>query len=111
MAGGPSMAHLLVECRAGTAPSHGTRCPDRNGTRGLIHPGALGAHRGAMTLSPAELSPSWASYAVVFVAYVALGLWTRSVVLNGIVGPLFPLLALELLPQAARRLRRARTNP
>jgi hypothetical protein len=45
-------------------------------------------------------------YAVAFVVYVALGVLTRSVVLNWIVGPLFLLIALYLVPAAARGLRR-----
>ena len=40
-------------------------------------------------------------WAVALVVYVGLGLLTRSVVLNWVVGPLFPLLALYLLPRAA----------
>ena len=43
-------------------------------------------------------------YVVAFLAYVALGLLTGSVVLNWIVGPLFPLLALYLVPRAVRKL-------
>jgi hypothetical protein len=39
-------------------------------------------------------------YVAVFLAYLALGLLTRSVVLNWIVGPLFPLLALYVVPRA-----------
>lgn len=39
-------------------------------------------------------------WAVTLVAYVALGLLTRSVVLNWVVGPLFPLVALYVLPRA-----------
>jgi hypothetical protein len=46
-------------------------------------------------------------YVVAFLAYVALGLLTGSVVLNWIVGPLFPLLALYLVPLAIRRRARA----
>jgi hypothetical protein len=38
-------------------------------------------------------------YVLAFVAYVALGLLTRSVVLNWVVGPLFPLLALYVVPR------------
>jgi hypothetical protein len=45
----------------------------------------------------------WA-YLAALVVYVVLGLVFRSVVLNWIVGPLFLLLALYLLPLAARRL-------
>jgi hypothetical protein len=38
-------------------------------------------------------------YVLAFVVYVVLGLLTRSVVLNWIVGPLFPLLALYVVPR------------
>ena len=38
-------------------------------------------------------------YVVAFVGYVVLGLLTRSVVLNWIVGPLFPLLVLYVVPR------------
>jgi hypothetical protein len=41
-------------------------------------------------------------YALVLLVYVALGLLTRSVVLNWIIGPLFLLLALYVLPRALR---------
>ena len=41
-------------------------------------------------------------YALALVVFVALGLLTRSIVLNWIVGPLFPLLALYLVPRALR---------
>jgi hypothetical protein len=41
-------------------------------------------------------------YGLALVAYVALGLLTRSVVLNWIIGPLFLLLALYVLPRALR---------
>lgn len=43
-------------------------------------------------------------YVLVFVVYVGLGVLTRSVVLNWIVGPLFPLLALYVVPKLARDL-------
>jgi hypothetical protein len=39
-------------------------------------------------------------YVLALVAFVALGLLTRSVVLNWIVGPLFPLLFLYVVPRA-----------
>ena len=41
-------------------------------------------------------------YGLAFVVYVALGLVTRSVVLNWVIGPLFLLLTLYLLPRALR---------
>jgi len=40
-----------------------------------------------------------ASYAAVFAGYVALGLVTRNWVLNWVVGPLFPLLVLHVVPR------------
>lgn len=43
-------------------------------------------------------------YVVALVVYVALGLLLRSIVLNWVVGPLFLLLTLYLLPLAVRRL-------
>lgn len=43
------------------------------------------------------------TYAVVLVVYVALGVLTGSLVLNWILGPLFPLLALHVIPRGARR--------
>ena len=42
-------------------------------------------------------------YLAAFLVYVVLGLLLRSVVLNWIVGPLFLLLTLYLLPLAVRR--------
>jgi len=40
-------------------------------------------------------------YVLAFVVYLVLGVLTRSVVLNWIVGPLFPLLALYVVPKLA----------
>ena len=40
-----------------------------------------------------------------FVGYVVLGLVVRSVVLNWVIGPLWLLLTLYVLPQIARRVR------
>ena len=45
------------------------------------------------------------AYALAFVAYVALGYWLKSVVLNWLVGPLFLLIVLHLLPRAIARTR------
>ncbi len=42
-------------------------------------------------------------YAAALVAYVGLGLLTKSVVLNWVVGPVFPLLVLYVLPRLLRR--------
>ena len=47
-------------------------------------------------------------YGGVLVVYVVLGLWLTSWVLNWIVGPLFPLLAIEVAPRMARSLARVR---
>jgi hypothetical protein len=41
-----------------------------------------------------------APFAIALVVYVALGLATKSFVLNWIVGPLFLLIVLDLLPRA-----------
>jgi len=43
------------------------------------------------------------AWSITFVAYVALGYATKGLVLNWIVGPLFPLLALVILPRILRR--------
>ena len=48
------------------------------------------------------MSSPWA-WAVLLAVYVALGLVLKSVVLNWIVGPLFPLFFLYLLPRWAGR--------
>jgi hypothetical protein len=48
--------------------------------------------------------PRLPHYVVALVVYVVLGLLTRSVVLNWVVGPLFPLIALYLVPLAVRKL-------
>ena len=47
-------------------------------------------------------SPIW--FVVSFAVYVALGLVTRSTVLNWIVGPLWLLVTLYVLPLVGRRL-------
>jgi hypothetical protein len=47
-------------------------------------------------------SSPWA-WAVLLVVYVALGLVVKSVVLNWIIGPIFPLVFLYLLPRWAGR--------
>ncbi len=51
---------------------------------------------------PPAGGPPWAAYVATLVAYVALGFFLRSVVLNWIVGPLVPLLALYLVPRLVR---------
>ena len=48
------------------------------------------------------VSSPWA-WAVLLVVYVALGLVLKSVVLNWIIGPLFPLFFLYLVPRWAGR--------
>lgn len=52
-----------------------------------------------------EPDPPAAAYLVAFVVYVALGYFLKSVVLNWIVGPLFLLIVLYLVPRAFRRRR------
>lgn len=54
------------------------------------------------------LSENPYAWLVLFAVYVALGVVLKSVVLNWIVGPLFPLVFLYLLPRALGR-RRAQT--
>lgn len=50
-----------------------------------------------------SLVSSPVAWAVLLVVYVALGLLVKSVVLNWIVGPLFPLVFLYLLPRWSGR--------
>ncbi len=45
-----------------------------------------------------------AAFVGALVVYVALGLVVKSTVLNWIVGPLFPVLVLYVIPHAIRRL-------
>ena len=47
----------------------------------------------------------WWRYALALVGFVALGWATKSVVLNWIIGPLFPLLVLYVIPSFWRRVR------
>ncbi len=49
------------------------------------------------------LSENPYAWAVLFAVYVGLGVVLKSVVLNWIVGPLFPLVFLYLLPRALGR--------
>jgi hypothetical protein len=44
-------------------------------------------------------------YGLAAVVYVALGVWLGGLVLNWVVGPLFPFLVVYLLPRTAHRLR------
>lgn len=48
--------------------------------------------------SAVDLSESWPAYIVSFVAYVVLGLLFKSAVLNWIIGPLWLLITLHLIP-------------
>lgn len=47
---------------------------------------------------------SWIAWAACFVSYVILGYVTKSIVLNWIVGPLYPLFFLYLIPKGFRRI-------
>ena len=51
---------------------------------------------------PPEASPPLLAYAGALVVYIGLGYVLRSVVLNWVVGPLFLLVALYLLPRLVR---------
>jgi hypothetical protein len=46
----------------------------------------------------------WWAWALTFGSYVLLGYHLRTVVLNWIVGPLYPLLVMHVLPNGVRRL-------
>ena len=96
------------------------QCPDpgpsqRRDTEPLC-PGPRPYDGHEVTLLPATADPtappeSWrllVRYSVALCLYVALGLALKVVVLNWIIGPLFPLVALELVPRATRRVRRQR---
>lgn len=52
-----------------------------------------------------EQMPSWPAYLAVFASYVVLGLQFKSVFLNWIVGPLYLLVMLELVPRVVRYVR------
>ncbi len=52
---------------------------------------------------PAGLALSPALFLFTLALYVALGYALKSIVLNWVVGPLFPLVTLYLIPAAARR--------
>lgn len=54
-----------------------------------------------------DLRPVFA-FAAALVIYIALGVTVKSVVLNWIVGPLFPVVVLYAVPAALRRARRRR---
>lgn len=60
--------------------------------------------------TPPPVRAIW--YVVTFAVYVALGVTLKSVVLNWIVGPLFPVLTLYVLPTLLRQRfgREARTR-
>ena len=58
--------------------------------------------QGVRPQEPSTLGPPPAAYLATLVVYIALGFVLRSVVLNWIVGPLFLLAALHLLPRLVR---------
>lgn len=64
--------------------------------------GGFGTRAAPTTTAP----PSWPwwSWALTFASYVALGYVLRSLVLNWIVGPLYPLFVMYLVPTWLRRL-------
>jgi hypothetical protein len=66
-----------------------------------VSSGDLGRRAAVSSTHPVPY-PWWA-WALTFGSYVFLGYHLRTVVLNWIVGPLYPLLAMHLLPQAVRR--------
>ncbi len=45
---------------------------------------------------------SWIWYVAAFIFYVGLSLWLKGVLLNWIIGPLFPLVVLYVVPTALR---------
>ena len=51
---------------------------------------------------PERLGPSPVAYLATLVVYIVLGFFLKSVVLNWIVGPMFLLVALHLLPRLVR---------
>lgn len=51
---------------------------------------------------PRSVGPPALAYVIALVVYIVLGVFAKSVVLNWIIGPLFPLLVLYLIPRAAR---------
>lgn len=55
---------------------------------------------------PAPEPHTFLQYAAAFTAYVVLGMLTKSFVLNWIVGPLWLVLVLHVLPRSLRRLSR-----
>jgi hypothetical protein len=55
--------------------------------------------------SPSSPDPwPWWAWVATFTSYVVLGYLTKSVVLNWIVGPLYPVLVMYVLPAGVRRL-------
>lgn len=63
--------------------------------------GDLGA-RAAQSSTRPDPWPRWA-WVLTFVSYVFLGYHLKSIVLNWIVGPLYPLLVMYLIPNLVRR--------
>lgn len=47
----------------------------------------------------------WLAYGFALVLYLVLGYLTKSVVLNWVIGPLFPLIVLYVIPSFWRRVR------
>lgn len=64
--------------------------------------GDLGRRAAVSSTSP--VSYPWWAWALCFLSYVFLGYHLRTYVLNWIVGPLYPLITMYLLPTAVRRL-------
>jgi hypothetical protein len=67
-----------------------------------VSSGDLGRRAAVSSTHPTPY-PWWA-WAITFASYVFLGYHLRTYVLNWIVGPLYPLLVMHLLPNAVRRL-------
>lgn len=53
-----------------------------------------------------DITSAWC-FAAALVVYIALGLWLKRAVLNWIVGPLFMVIVLYVIPTALRHLVRA----
>lgn len=64
--------------------------------------GDLGTRAASASGDAPEPWPWWV-WALTFGSYVVLGYWFRSVFLNWIVGPLYPLVVMYLVPAAVRR--------
>ena len=75
-----------------------------------MSPPDLGTSGASSDVRAEEPWPWWA-WTATFGSYVALGYVFRSVFLNWIVGPLYPLVVMYLLPTAARRVLGRPTPP